>query len=391
MKNVKAVAAAGHWITTERVVELATRICAARPDDGTEGPIAEIVAEVLEQAGAQVHVQEVVAGRPNVIAKVPGGPKPPLVLNGHLDAGIHEGGWTREPNNPWINGDRIVAGGVTDMLGAVASMVAAVEAAARMDSLPRDLILHAVMHHDTIGLGAKYLLDIEGPYEGYGICGEPSNLTIQTANGGAIKFEVTYRGKTAHISRAEAGVDTLPSAVRFYDAVRQTIFDHEYSDRLPQLPRVLVGEFNGGLGSGAIADQTVVRGDVRTVPGMTRQQVQKRIGELVTATCDPEVATRVRIIAVQRPFLGVQDGPLVSTLAQVHEVVRGRPAHVGVNLPMASFVTDAADMANHGLDTVVYGPCDWHVVPDETASITDLVDAARIYLATALALNGEGQ
>lgn len=373
-------------IDPQRVVELTTAICAARPDDGSEGPIAEIVADALERAGAQVHVEEVVAGRPNVIATVAGGSGLPVVLNGHMDAGIHEGGWSRPSHQPWVDNGKIVAGGITDMLGGLASMVAAVEAAAKTDAMPRDLILHAVMHHDTIGLGAKYVMDSEGPHVGYGICGEPSDLTIQTANGGAIKFEVQFTGRTAHISRAEESIDTLPSAVRFYDAVRETVFAHQPHDRLVQLPRTLVGEIKGGWAPSSVAHATVVRGDVRTVPGMTRQQVREHVDELVAATIDPDVGHRVRITAVQRPFLGVTEGPLVTALSQMHEAFRGAPAHIGVDLPMASFVTDAADMAHHGLDTVVYGPCDWRVVPDEAAEIADLVDAARIYLATALAI-----
>jgi len=376
-------------ITEERVVDLTTKICSARPDDGSEGPIAEVVADALERAGAEVHVEEVVAGRPNVIARVPGGDQLPLVLNGHLDAGIHEGGWTHPPNQPWMDGRRIVAGGITDMLGGVASMVAAVEAAVKIDDLPRDVILHAVMHHDTIGLGAKYVLDSEGPHAGYGICGEPSDLMIQTTNGGAIKFEVVFSGRTAHISRAEDGIDTLPSAVRFYEAVREATFAHEPYDRLPALPRVLVGEVKGGWAPSSIADTTVVRGDVRTVPGMNRHQVRAKVAELVAAVCDPEVAHRVRISAVQRPFLGVIDGPLVAALSQSHEAFRGKAPRVGADLPMAAFVSDAADMAHHGLDTVVYGPCDWRVVPDEAAEIDDIVDAARIYLATALVLRDD--
>ena len=44
------------------------------------------------------------------------------------------------------------------MKGALASMIAATEAAAEIGGLPGDLVFQAVMHHDGTGLGAKYLL-----------------------------------------------------------------------------------------------------------------------------------------------------------------------------------------------------------------------------------------
>ena len=60
-------------IETRRVVEIARALCSVPSDDPqAEGPRAEIIAEALERAGADVHVADVVAGRPNVIARVKG-------------------------------------------------------------------------------------------------------------------------------------------------------------------------------------------------------------------------------------------------------------------------------------------------------------------------------
>lgn len=382
-----ATAEAFERIIPDRVIELARGICAARPADGSEGPVAEYIAEALERTGVEVHVEEVVAGRPNVVATVRGaGRRPPLVLNGHLDAAIVHDGWRNPPDKPWIEGGRLHGGAITDMLGAVASMVAAVEPAATMDPLPGDLILQAVMHHDTVGLGAKYVLASEGPEVGYAICGEPSNLAIHTANGGALKFEIALTGRTAHVSRVEDGVDALAAAVRVYDAVRAAEFPHEPHPRLPDLPRLLVGELHAGTAPGSVADTAVVRGDLRIVPGMERSAVRARLVELVDDVCPPAVGRRVRITAVQRPFVGATDGPLIDALSAAHTAVRGRPPRVTHELPGQAFVTDAADLARHGLETVVYGPGDWSVVPNESVPVTDLVDAARIYLAAAALL-----
>lgn len=375
-------------ISTERVVELASTLCALRTSD-SELAIAEYIADTLaHNRDIDVHIEDVVAGRPNVIATVKGGDRAPLVLNGHTDASIPSTGWERDPSEPWISGGRLFGGGVSDMLGAVAAMVAAVEAAPEVPhGLPGDLILHAVMHHDTIGLGAKYALAAEGPREGFGICGEPSSLAIHTANGGAMKFEVVIEGTTAHISRREDGVDALAMAVEVYQRLNEATFDHEPCNQLPDLPRLLVGMMEAGVAPAAVADRAVLRGDLRTVPGMERSSVRRSIESLVESLAGEGISHRVRLTAVQRPFLGATSGPLVDAISAAHATHRGQRPKITNDLPGQAFVTDAADMAAAGLETVVYGVGDWRYAPNESVAIDELVDSARVYLDVAANLD----
>jgi acetylornithine deacetylase/succinyl-diaminopimelate desuccinylase-like protein len=373
-------------IETDRVTELARKFCAIPSPGGAEGAVAEAIAETLSQPGIDVHIEQVVAGRPNVIATVKGsGSRPPLVLNGHIDAGVHMDGWSHEPFDPWVDNGRIYAGGITDMKGAVAAMTAATEAAARMP-LPGDLIFQAVMHHDGSGLGTKYALASEGPHEGYAICGEPSGLTIHTGNGGALKFEVLLSGRSAHISRREDGIDTLPVAVAAYQALTTHAFAHEPHPRLPDLPRMLIGQLTAGEGPAAVADTSVIRGDLRILPGMDRQAVRAEICSVVEQVRPPEVRARVRITTAHQPFIGVTDGPLVDAIVAAHTAVRGQAPRITSELPGQAFVTDAADLAAAGLDTVVYGASQWHYAPDEYVEIDELADSARVYLAVAATL-----
>ena len=59
-------------IDTRRVVDLARTLCAVPSDPTGEGPRAEFIAETLDRDGVEVHIADVVEGRPNVIAKVSG-------------------------------------------------------------------------------------------------------------------------------------------------------------------------------------------------------------------------------------------------------------------------------------------------------------------------------
>lgn len=383
LKGDDAISAA---INRDRVVELALAMCGVRQPDETEEERARVIASLLDQPGIEVELDWVLPRRPNVVARVRGDRGGPgLLLNGHIDASYHPGKWTHDPHQPWIEGTRIYGAAVTDMLGALASMIAATEAAAHIGPPPGDLVFLAVMHHDTIGLGAKYALSA-GSWPRYGICGEPSCLEIHIANGGAVKFELRLSGRLAHISRREDGIDALAAAVDVARALRGASLTFEAHPRMPDLPLLHVGELHAGLAPGAVADAAVVRGDIRTLPSMTRQSVRADLEHVIASACPDEVSWELDLTAVQHHFLGVDGGPLVDALAQTHEAVRGEAAKVTSRLPGQAFVTDAADMAAAGIETVVYGPADWRFVPDESVEIDELVDAARVYLGTAMRL-----
>ena len=274
------------------------------------------------------------------------------------------------------------------MKGGVAAMAATVEAAVKTE-LPGDLVLHAVMCHDTNGLGTKFALADGQPWSGYGICGEPTDLRIQTAHGGAVKFRAELRGRTAHISRVEEGADALRAAVAALGELHGLSLCFEEEPRLAGLPRALIGQLEAGDAPGAVASRATIHGDVRTVPGMTPQSVCSDVEAALSAACPEGVGYSVRPLEHQRPFLGAEDGPLIDALSRAHEHVHGAPpAHVS-GLPTTAFVTDAADMAAFGITSVVYGPCDWHYIPDESVPVADLVAAARTYLATRLLLGAD--
>lgn len=372
----------GELIAEDDVVDLTRRLCSVRtPPD--ERLMANVIAEYLDRPGIDVHVMDLVQGRANVIATVRGvGDRAPLVLNGHLDAAIHPGPWSHDPYDPWVDDGRLYGAGITDMNGALAAMVAAVAAAPRL-RLPGDLVFHGVMHHDTIGLGAKYILAAEGPREGFGICGEPSNLAVHTANAGAVKFEVGLRGKTAHISRMAEANDALEATLAVYQAIKDIEFDHEPHHRLPELPLLMFSHLSGTSDLATVPDRGLIRGDLRTVPGLDRHVVRAALEEKVAAACPDGVWWNVGITAVQEPFIGVREGAFVDSLLAAHAAVLGSPSRVTSEMPGQSFVTDAADMSAAGLSTVVYGVGDWQHLPNQSVVVSELVGSARVYLTVA--------
>lgn len=375
-------------IEREDLVNLAQKVASYKSDTDNEGELAEYLTNRLLNQGIEVHYEDVVAGRPNVIATVRSrnSVQLPLVINAHMDGAYHLTGWSRDPLEGWIDGDKLYGAAISDMKGGLASMVAAIEAAARKRDLPRDLILQAVMHHDTVGLGTKYVLASEGPYEGYGICGEPSNMKVHYAHGGAVKFKITVKGHAAHVSRIEDGVDALKAAVSLYQQLTVMSPTGTRTEELPNLPTVFVGVLNGGFAAGCVAPTAELFGDIRTLPDMNRHTVYSDLANLIDENRVPGCEYGIKITAAQKGLLGKRDSTIISAIDSASKKVRKTGIEISKSMPTQAFVTDGADMAAAGIETVVLGPGDWKYAPDEFISITDMHDAAEIYLQTAYEL-----
>jgi succinyl-diaminopimelate desuccinylase len=377
-------------VRTDRVVEMATAVTRAHQPDGTEGVRAEVVADYLSHPGIDIHVDPVLPGRPNVIARVRGTQSgaPGLLLNGHLDAGYVATGWRHDPVDPWREGNRLYGGAISDMLGGLASLMEAVLAAAEAGGLPGDLVLIANMHHDSNGLGTKYALASDDGWPRFGINGEPTQNGILTTHGGCVKFQIDFGGRIAHVSRSEEGRDALAAAVDVHRALAAATFTHQPDADLSAHPRFVVGVFEAGTAPGAVAERAVLKGDIRTVPSMTWQSVQADLERVVSETVGPDITTRVRCLVRQRAFVGPKKGTLFDALRAGHRDVYGSEPAVNVEKAAQSFVTDAVDMAQAGVETLIYGPGSWHFAPDEYIEIDEMAKAAQVYLATAYRLMG---
>ena len=377
-------------VDRDRTLRFATEITAAGASDGREGPRAELIADLLDHPRLDVVVDPALPGRPNVVVRLRGtGDAPGLLLNGHIDAGyVSADEWSHDPLDPWVDGDRLYGGAVSDMLGGVASLMEAMRVAADLDPLPGDLVLLANMHHDSNGLGTKYALATEDGWPRYGINAEPTSLSILTTHGGCVKFEVRFHGRIAHVSRSEEGRDALEAATRFVTELRDAGFSNQRDPDLPTLPRYQIGFISGGFAAATVAPHAVLQGDVRTVPGMTWETVRADLRGVAERVASDGIAATVHCLVRQRPFVGVKDGRLFDALASAHRSVFGRDVEVNVDRAAQSFVTDATDLAVAGIETLVYGPGAWHLVADESIDIDEMADAARVYLVTAARLMG---
>lgn len=383
-------------IDADEVTALAAGLARIPSEIPNEGPIAHYLAAEMRKTGAfdEVILQDVVPGRPNVIGVVRGsGDGPNLLFNGHLDTGAPAGDWTRGPYDVHEEDGFLYGFGLTDMKGAVACLVKAAEAVARADLRPKgDLVVSAVVHHDVCGLGTKFFLESNDRPFAMCINGEPTGLRLQLAHGGAWQFELTTHGVAEHISRREGGVDATAKMIKLLAALDERELTFDPAETIEGLPRLVVGQINGGTAASRTAATCTARGDVRIIPGMTADTLTADFRQVIASLAaeDSEFSAEVRTLVYQRPFRVDAESPVVALTAQAHRDVIGEEPETSVGLPVSSYVTDSSDIVRHDIPTVVYGPSNWRMVPDERISVAEMVTATKVYaLAAARVITGE--
>lgn len=129
---------------------------------GNEWPCIDFLRRLLEDAGVETELYAKEPERPNLVARLRGGSKPPLLLQGHVDVVTTAGQqWTHPPFRGELVDGYVWGRGALDMKGGVAMLVSAFLRAARERTpLPGDVILLVLADEEGGGdLGAKFMVE----------------------------------------------------------------------------------------------------------------------------------------------------------------------------------------------------------------------------------------
>ena len=129
---------------------------------GRERTCIEWVQRLLGAYGIDSRLYALDPERPNLVARIPGGSEPPLLLYGHVDVVTAAGQpWTKDPFAADLDDGVIWGRGSLDMKGGDAMMIAAFLRAAHQDApLPGDVIL-CLLSDEEAGaeFGAGFMVD----------------------------------------------------------------------------------------------------------------------------------------------------------------------------------------------------------------------------------------
>jgi acetylornithine deacetylase len=305
-----------------------------------EGEIARFVARWLEEAGLEVDVEEVAPGRFNTVGVAPGsGGGRSLLLNAHTDT-VGVAGMER-PLEPVVEDGRLFGRGAYDMKAGLAAIMLAGGEAVRA-GLRGDVIVTAVCDEEVASIGTarvaeRYRADAA-------VVAEPTELRLALAHKGFVGFEIEARGRAAHGSRPDLGIDAIARMGHVLVGIE------ELDRRLradPTHPLLGSGSLHasvieGGQEFSSYPERCLLKGERRTIPGEGVEHVEQELRELLG-----DVAGEIRIVVAREPFETPADAPI----AQLVSRHAGGPEVVGV-----PFWADSALLSAAGIPTVVFGP-----------------------------------
>jgi len=320
-----------------------------------EADIARMTAEWLRAWGFRVSVDEVARGRFNTVGVLEGTePGPGLVLNGHLDT-VGVEGMTIDPFGAEVTGEgRLLGRGSCDMKGGVASLLSAAAALAR-DGLHRGRLIVALTadeEHASMGM-ASFVKS--GFRADAGVVCEPTELKVMPAHKGFVWVDHHFRGRAAHGSRPEVGIDAIEHAGRYlalFPRLRERLQSAEPHPLLGH-GSFHAGTIEGGSAASVYPAECTLVVERRTLPGETPEQVMAEFGKLATEAEKeiPGLSLELSRGLTRPPSEVPVESPLVTGLLE-GLTRRGLPAEIG---PMTAWV-DAAFLNEAGIPTVCFGP-----------------------------------
>src|SRR5947208_2809086 len=303
---------------------------------GNEAAVGAALYDELYTLGYTVHKMPVAHGRFNVVATLDQTPQ--IVFSTHMD--------TVPPFIPSSeDSDNIYGRGSCDAKGIAAAQIAACERL-RKEGAAVGMLFLVGEERDSLGakvanespLGSRFLIN-----------GEPTENKIATASKGALRLQLTARGKMAHSAYPELGESAIEKLLTAIERLRAM--------ELPVNPEVgpctlNIGLIEGGRAPNVIPDHARAQMLYRLVGPSEelRQQITKQVDGLAETEFVLEI-----------PFMKLRTVE-------------------GIESMVAKFTTDIPALTKWG-DPVLLGPGSIHVAHTEREYISkkQLHDAVELY------------
>ncbi|HKY46615.1 MAG TPA: M20/M25/M40 family metallo-hydrolase [Acidimicrobiia bacterium] len=375
------------WATTESI-ETASSILSdlvniasvnpSYPGGVGEGAVAEWLKERCRGIGLSVETQEVFPGRPNVLARLPADAgRGVLLFEAHLDT-VSFG--TPRMEAAQIAGNLLYGRGACDTKGSLTAMLIALERLTkRTAELPVDILLLGAVDEERSGGGARHFLISGGKADG-AVVGEPTGLEIVVAHKGCIRFRIATRGRAAHSSKPEEGLNAIYAMNDVLSHLRSRLFPLANKRRHERVgsPTWSVGVITGGASVNIVPEQCSIELDYRSVPG---EAVETVLAEVDTVLDQARGAHPGIAIEREDPFLvsWPLDTPISNRLVAAALKAKRLNQESLMGVPYGS---DASLLATFGeIPSIVLGPGDINVAhgPEEHVDLREVALAADLY------------
>jgi acetylornithine deacetylase len=257
------------------MIERLGRLVAIRSVSREEGALADAVCRELQEAGLNVRRQ----GN-NLWCEVGDIPRPRLLLNSHLDTVPPSAGWTADPWTLRRIDDRLIGLGANDAKGCVTAMIEAVlslgQVLQRGERLGGTVVLALAAEEEIAGAGLATIIAALSPLDA-AIVGEPTGMSLMTAQRGLLIVRGVARGRSAHpASTPPASAD---NAILVAARELTGLAEFDWGPPHPLLGRCHghVTMIRGGVARNVIPDACEFYLDIRTTPVESHAELYERL------------------------------------------------------------------------------------------------------------------
>jgi acetylornithine deacetylase len=343
-----------------------------------EAEIAGHIAGFMEGCGLETRLEEVAPGRPNVVGVLRGsGEGPTLMLNGHMDT-VGVDYMEIDPLDPAVREGSMYGRGAIDMKGGLASLLAAVKAVAdRGEELRGDVVLAAVCDEEYASIGTEKV--VGQVRADAAIVGEPTELQVLVAHKGFAWIDIETRGRAAHGSAWELGVDAIAKMGKVQVGLEKLQGDSLMKRRhqLVGPPSIHASTIQGGRELSTYPDHCKLQVERRLIPGEARGAVDAEMSALLAsiASSDPDFASSYEITFYRGPMEVSPDEEICRVLSAAIQKVTGEsPLFVG-----GSGWLDTQLIWEGGTPAVAFGPTGGGAhAATEYVELESVIDAARV-------------
>jgi len=340
---------------------------------------AQVISAEFASFGIDSQIDTWDENRANITARIKSaGQKGALLFVCHLDVvAPGEAGWQHPPFGAVESDGKIYGRGATDMKGAIASVVTAIGRIAESGTkLQGDIVFFAAAGEEADSCGAErfvrnyaaQLPEIAGV-----IITEPTDFEVVTTHRGMLWLKVTTKGKTAHSSAPQLGINAISSMKSLLDELQ----DYKIAAKSHELLgdcSMSINTISGGKEINVVPDSCCIGVDIRTLPSQSNQQIINDFEGVIAKLKqkNPKFDAEVTVI---REVGALETDNNCDFVKDFCSAVRANETKA------VGFTTDGPFFASLGAPVVIFGPGKPELAhkPDEYINVSDVEKAVGLY------------
>ena len=351
---------------------------------GTSVEICAYTAKRLKKAGYKVEIATHKKGVDNVVARMKGKAKGPVIaFNAHVDTvGVGErANWKSDPYKALVKGGLVYGLGAGNCKGSMAVQIwIAEEIARRGGPASGELIFTFVADEENLGPeGMEYLRKSGKVRPDALILGAQTENNLIVAERGVMWARLTTKGRAAHAGNPAAGDNAILRMMRLVGAL-SSYYDKALKSRVSGAMKstVNIGMFHGGHNTNVVPSACTVEIDRRLLPNEKVKDAFKELKKVVDGVGEQKSMYAVEFLTGTNGFFAPENGAAVGAFEAAVKAHSRRK----VKFLNATGVSDGRYYADDGIEIINFGPgsgAQGHAA-NESVPIAEMVDAAHIQL-----------